>query len=95
VWGGLDRRGLGGISTKKHFNESLKSVPPNVPSCETYPCAVNDFSGGACSAGEIQGLYLPQMHVFRGQGGFNRSKHISPSCCLTVSLTEAVGRPHC
>lgn len=33
-------------STKEHFNESLKSVPPNVLHCGTCPCAVNTFRGG-------------------------------------------------
>lgn len=59
VWGGELWLGIGGLespqglgdggvlcSTKEHFNESLKSIPPNVPWCGTCPCAVNNFSPG-------------------------------------------------
>lgn len=43
-------------STKEHFNESLKSVPPNVPWCGTCPGAVNNFSqgfGACCLPGKL------------------------------------------
>lgn len=46
VWDPLWAWGDVLCSTKEHFNESLKSVPPNVPWCGTCPCAVNNFSQG-------------------------------------------------
>ena len=46
VWNPLWGWGDVLCSTKEHFNESLKSVPPNVPWCGTCPCAVNNFSQG-------------------------------------------------
>ena len=59
-------------STKEHFNESLKSVPPNVSWCGTCLCAVNSFGRGrgACclSSGETQRAQpAPGQHDFRGQ----------------------------
>lgn len=85
----VGQEGVGSIlcSAKKHFNEGLKSVLENVPWCGTCPYAV-----APAVLGKSRDSTHSKCMSSGGKDFFNRSQYVFRSC-LTVSLTEVVGRP--